>query len=98
VSIQAQIINRVKELQHSMGLALLFIAHDLSVVKHISYRILVMHPDPRLQRQKSHTDFARGFAVAEQPARRLRVSHPLSAGDRTLRQRGAGTAPARWAE
>jgi oligopeptide transport system ATP-binding protein len=43
VSIQAQIINLLKELQAEMGLALLFIAHDLAVVKHISQRIMVMY-------------------------------------------------------
>ncbi len=43
VSIQAQIINLLKELQHSMNLAYLFISHDLSVVKFISDRIGVMY-------------------------------------------------------
>ena len=43
VSIQAQIINLLKSLQKEMGLALVFIAHDLAVVKHISKRILVMY-------------------------------------------------------
>lgn len=43
VSIQAQIINMFEELQADLGLTYLFIAHDLSVVKHISNRIGVMY-------------------------------------------------------
>ena len=43
VSIQAQVINMFEDLQDQMGLTYLFIAHDLSVVKHISDRILVMY-------------------------------------------------------
>ncbi len=43
VSIQAQIINMFENLQEEMGLTYLFIAHDLSVVKHISRRIGVMY-------------------------------------------------------
>ncbi|MEA4919678.1 MAG: ABC transporter ATP-binding protein [Clostridiaceae bacterium] len=43
VSIQAQIINLMEELQKNLGLTYLFISHDLSVVKHISSRIAVMY-------------------------------------------------------
>ena len=52
VSIQAQIVNLLDDLQDELGLAYLFVAHDIGVVRHISDRIAVMH-DGRIVEQGS---------------------------------------------
>jgi oligopeptide transport system ATP-binding protein len=54
VSIQAQIINLLKELQAEMGLALVFIAHDLAVVKHIRQRVMVMYLGKTMELAQKH--------------------------------------------
>lgn len=59
VSIQAQILNLLMDLQDDMGLTYMFITHDLSVVKHISDEILVMYRGICIERAKANRLFAK---------------------------------------
>ncbi|WP_078381791.1 ABC transporter ATP-binding protein [Sutcliffiella halmapala] len=59
VSIQAQIVNLLKQLQEEKGLTYLFIAHDLSMVKHISDRIAVMYLGKMVELAESESLYER---------------------------------------
>jgi len=58
VSIQAQILNLLQDLQEDLGVAYLFITHDLSVVKHISNDIMVMYLGVMVEKSPSKDLFA----------------------------------------
>ena len=59
VSVQAQILNLMLELQEQLGLTYLFVAHDLSVVRHISDRVAVMYVGRIVETAKTEALFSR---------------------------------------
>ena len=61
MSVQAQVLNLLADLQHDMGLAYLFISHDLGVVRHIAHDVMIMYL---------------GLAVEQGPKARI-FAHPL---------------------
>ena len=84
VSIQAQVVNLMKDIQQETGTAYLFIAHDLSMVKYISDRIGVLHLGHLLETGTTEEIFEKPHpSLHPQPA----VGHPAaeSGGGKTPR-------------
>lgn len=89
VSVQAQILNLMLELQGQLGLTYLFVAHDLSVVKHISNRVMVMYVGQmveladtnRLFTTPKHPYTSALLAAIPQPDPRARSRHTTIRGE-----------------
>jgi ABC-type oligopeptide transport system ATPase subunit len=79
VSIQAQVLNLLRDLQRRFGLTMVFISHDLSVIRHMCDRIAVMH-DGKIVELSSNEELY--SAPREQYTRELLAAVPAARRDR----------------
>lgn len=84
VSIQAQVLNLLADLQQELGLAYLFISHDLGVVRHIAHDVLVMYLGHAVEQGENNAIFSQPLHPYTQA---LLASTPGIAGSGTARKR-----------
>ncbi|MFC5523673.1 peptide ABC transporter ATP-binding protein [Polaromonas jejuensis] len=84
VSIQAQVLNLLADLQQTLGLAYLFISHDLGVVRHIAHDVLVMYLGHAVEQGEKNALFTRPLHPYTQA---LLASTPGLAGSTTIKHR-----------
>ena len=109
VSVQAQVVNLLMDLQAELGIAYLFVAHDLAVVRHISHRVAVMYLGQIVEVADRDTLFAaprhpyteillvgRAGAEPAHPRRSACCCRATRRARPTRRRAAASTPAARW--